>query len=207
MLTIKDFDTLRVHERAEALHHSFGFLVPHNLRLAFQKAVECLLQVVGLDQRFDLFETEEGNDSILESLCLLQQHACAERHSSDDGRSTWSLTDHGKLMLKVHISLVKATKVLVPRGLAIGERTAFELAWMLRDCGWVCSQKTSRGHKQKRDKDADVAIVMIDYVVGGEKRWWLNPKRSTFCVEYMQCLLLAHTHKEASETLRPQTIL
>ena len=77
----------------------------------------------------------------------------------------------------------------------IMESSAFELACVLHQRGWVCSVKPAG--QRKRSSKSKVgpghAPNVVDYTPGEDKRWWIKHDQTNFKPIYMRALLMADT--------------
>jgi hypothetical protein len=188
--------------------YSFDFHVPSTFGPAFQTVDEQLLKAqshsdVGL-QHFTVFDSGDPDKQTLTAVLALESRGLARKIVEDSHSSSWHLTDLGREKLHMVTKLSsKPTRIMVPRqGLTLVERSAFELAYILREEGWICSVKTQvRRRAAKRDREKELLqgsepLVAVDYIHGSEKRWWLKHDQLNFKPWYLRALLSAHAKSQ-----------
>lgn len=130
-------------------------------------------------------------------MCLrLPPFKTSPRHATDNASTEWSLTNAGKSCLHISRRLHHCRRILVPPpSINIMESSAFELACILHQRGWVCSVKPAGRRKcsSKSKVGPGDAPNVVDYTPGEDKRWWIKHDQTNFKPIYMRALLMADT--------------
>jgi hypothetical protein len=209
LLGVDDFKTMRVWAAETELKYDLGFPVSADLDTSFQHVVNQLLESHGARQAgkrgFMYYDSEDPNFKIHACLQMLESRGMAQRSAEVTNFSSWTFTALGTSSLVVSVSLPSSSLALRARaGVSVHDATAFELAMMLCDAGWICMVKPSRMRRKSRKVTSKSAaaspsdlILPIDYAPGQPKHWWLTQTQEGFRVMYMRALMLAGQNFQA----------
>ncbi len=200
MLDVTDFATMSLWTRSPELRYDFGVPISGATDAKVQPVVSKLLTAMGhtdLDKRcFICFHNDDAESNDRATLTALEAAGIVETVLKDAMSTSWKLTSFGQQHLAISISVSKPKRCLVPRpDIATVEATPFELAHVLKSQGWTCAVKPI-GRKKETKKKKTSALSSkdppspIDYVVGGNKTWWLVHDQACFKPWYMRALLM-----------------
>lgn len=200
-MTTDDFSTLAHWESSEPLHFDIGIGIEEGLQPTFQDAIGRLLQahseVDEGNRFFMLFATSDPDGATLSCLWRLAQRELVDMVGQDATSTSWAFTTAGASGLRATQVLINPRTILPTKpSTPVKEASAFELASLLRNDGWVCTVKGVGRRRRRRAAPARAALQPsnppepVDYAPGGEKRWWLVPSQRVFRVKYMRALLM-----------------
>ena len=149
LLGLDGFKTMRVRTAETELKYDPGFPVSADLDRSFQHVVNQLLEGHGARQAgkrgFMYYDSEDPDFTIHACLQMLETRGMAQRSAEVANFSSWTFTASGMSSLAVSVSVTSSSLALVARaGVSVHDATAFELATMLRDAGWICMVKPLR---------------------------------------------------------------
>ena len=201
MLTMDDLRQLRTWVRKPELSYDFGVAVPADLAEAYATIVPRLCRGSadrpggpGAPAQYTLFTVDDDPDTRFDRvLRILESHGVCQNAFSDEASCTWELTRFGLDRLRLFRSVSDCAPALVTRRAALADSSAYELASLLADSGWVCSVR-----------GAHPDLAPQDYVDGGEKRWWITPQSRALRPSYMRALLDAPRHGKAVPHFRTE---
>lgn len=196
-VSVDDFDTLCHWDSSAPLEFDFGFPISGAERQVLQRVTEKLLKAradTDAGKKFYLL-TSAADPSGAELHCLqdLCMRGIVLKHSEDGQSSGWVLSPSGEARIVVSQCLGELRPVLRPRpDIALKDAIAFELAFFLRDQGWICSVKGAVQRSRARRSRLQPAPPPqpVDYCQGGELRWWIRPAQRAFQPNYMRALLM-----------------
>ena len=147
LLNVEDFKTLTVWQRSDSdIIWGFGFQVEEGHRVAMQhvavglsRTSQTAARASAASSPFVCSAREDVEGKQLHCLQILQLKGLTMLLSQDATSTSWSLTPSGSSALRLTRRYHNPKRFLNIRSeKPIRERTAWELAAMLGDDGWVC---------------------------------------------------------------------
>lgn len=206
-------DLRTLHEwTSSELQYAFGFRFPQGLRDACQRVLKKLLAAQAntheVKQVYTHFDNVETDGSDLTALLMLESHGVIARRLEDEHSVDWALTLKGRRELIAIVSLSSPKRALVPRtDIALKDMSVFELAFKLLDEGWTCHVRGVGVRRSKRGRRGGGNAEFCeaeDYMVGGDKTFWLKHNQLTLQANYMRALLSSQTISKPIPHFRPE---
>jgi hypothetical protein len=194
--SVRELKSLRKWTCGKGLHYDFHVELPPEVSKVAMQRVICKLVSTYTGDPYTLFSEYDHSGQDVACLRFLSSVGMAVKLDENPNCTTWTMSGRGEQHLQVTELLSVPAMALRPRpGVPMAEYCALELHVMLESSGWTFQVRPrKRDTRQKRGEPVGTPVA-VDYVVGGEKTWWLNHNQKTFLAAYFRALLLAATHQ------------
>ena len=223
MFSVEDMSSIKRWRVSSGLKYMFpNLLLPSELHKPLQSLMITMFQgmaqptpVMSKAQDVHVPASSDPDGSKRRCLDVLESHGfVGKMGSSDELKTRWFLTQKGRSLVTVGFDIHSPRAVFAPSPNAnVTDMNVLELHHKLLSEGWSLEEKMTSKDQEKILHDVQglakrEAVLQLQawnnpYKIGQPKIFWISPSAKTFCVPYMQALLLASVHGKEVPHLQP----